>query len=63
MGDSSGDPGGSLGCGRGGGSHLHLPHPETGKEKRQSWWVRYNFPLNVYSSSCEIMFNQAVNLS
>ena len=57
VGDSSSGPGGSLAVWRGGGSHHRLPHLETGKEKRQSWWVGCNFPLNVYLSSCEIHFN------
>ena len=57
VGDCSGGPVGSLAVWRSGGSHLHLLHLESGKERKHSWWVVCNFPLNVYLSSCEIHFN------
>ena len=56
VGDSSGGPGGSLAHWCGDGSRHHLPHLETGKERKQSWWVECNFPLNICSSSCESSF-------
>ena len=54
MGDSGGGPGGPLAHWRGGGSHDHFPHLETGKEKGQSWWVACNFLLNVYSIAAKL---------
>ena len=51
VGDSSGGAGGSLAHWCGGGSRHHLPHLETGKERKHNWWVVCNFPLNICSSS------------
>ena len=54
MGVSRGGPGGSLAVWRGGGSHHHLPHLETGNERKHSWWVECNFLLNVYSIAAKL---------
>ena len=62
VGDSSGGPGGSLAVWRGGGSHHHLPHLETGKEKKQSWWVAFKmyFELAMKLSSIKLLLYQKV---